>query len=143
MGLLPWLLPLLAVAIVAAGAWVGLSAPAQALIPVDYDRDDEGLIEVSNLAQLNAIRWDLHGDGAADAADDDVPYASAFPYAGSDMGCPSAGCTGYELNADLDFDTNGDGEADPDDDYWNDGVGWVPIGNFPNPFFGTFDGMTT
>ena len=29
----------------------------------DYDRDDDGLIEVANLAQLNAIRWDLDGDG--------------------------------------------------------------------------------
>ena len=25
----------------------------------DYDTDNDGLIDVSNLAQLNAIRWDL------------------------------------------------------------------------------------
>ena len=29
----------------------------------DYDLDDDGLIEVGNLAQLNAVRWDLDGDG--------------------------------------------------------------------------------
>ena len=31
--------------------------------PVDYDADDNDLIEVATLAQLNAIRWDLNGDG--------------------------------------------------------------------------------
>ena len=38
------------------------------------------------------------------------------------------GCDGYELAADLDFDTNGNGRADAGDDYWNDGSGWMPIG---------------
>ena len=28
-----------------------------------YDADGDGLIEVSNLEQLNAIRYDLDGDG--------------------------------------------------------------------------------
>ena len=141
-GLLTWLLPLLAVAIlVAAGAWVGLSAPVQAQGTVDYDADDDGLIEVSNLAQLNAIRWDLDGDGSTS----DTGYASAFPGALSGMGCLSAGCTGYELDADLDFDINGSGDADSGDDYWNDGAGWDPIGTFvPDDdslnFGATFDG---
>ena len=136
-GLLPWLLPLLAVAIVAAGlGWAGLSAPAQAQGTVDYDADDDGLIEVSNLAQLNAIRWDLDGDGSTT----DTGYASAFPNPVSGMGCPSAGCTGYELEVDPDFDTNGNGEADSGDDYWNDGSGWVPIGTQSTRFSTTFDG---
>ena len=88
-GLLPWLLPLLAVAVlVAVGAWVGLSAPVQAQETVDYDADDDGLIEVSSLAQLNAIRWDLDGDGSTT----DTGYAAAFPNAVTGMGCPSAGC---------------------------------------------------
>ena len=30
----------------------------------DYDTDNDGLIEVANLAQLNAVRWGLGGDGA-------------------------------------------------------------------------------
>ena len=135
--LLPRLPLLLAVAIVAGGVvWASLSAPVQALVPLDYDRDNDGLIEVSNLAQLNAIRWDVDGNGSTD----DSGYASAFPYAASDMGCPSAGCTGYELNVDLDFDTNGNGRADSGDAYWNDGAGWVPIGDFFKPFIATFDG---
>ena len=103
---------------------------------LDYDADDDGLIEVSSLAQLNAIRWDLDGDGSTT----DTSYASAFPNPVSGMGCPSAGCTGYELDADLDFDTNGNGEADSGDDHWNDGSGWAPIGTQSSSFSTTFDG---
>ena len=40
----------------------------------DYDSDDDGLIEVADLAQLNAIRWDVDGDGGADD-----PTASTDP----------------------------------------------------------------
>ena len=90
------------------------------------------------LAQLNAIRWDLDGDGST--TDTESGYAAAFPDAVSGMGCPSAGCTGYELDVDLDFDTNDNGEADSDDDYWNDGAGWEPIGGDSNFFIATFDG---
>ena len=32
---------------------------------VDYDTDDDGLIEISNLAQLDAVRYDLSGDGVS------------------------------------------------------------------------------
>ena len=106
--------------------------------PVDYDADDDGLIEVSSLAQLNAIRWDLDGDGSA--ADTDTAYAAVFPNPGSGMGCPATGCTGYELVADLDFDTDGDGSVDSDDDYWNDFAGWGPVGTQSVPFGATFDG---
>ncbi len=105
----------------------------------DYDIDDDGLIEVCNLAQLNAIRWDLNGDGAADVYPPDkdgatghdpdgaAKLAAAFPNAATGMGCPTGGCTGYELSADLDFDTNANGRADPGDDYWNNGLGWHPL----------------
>ena len=90
----------------------------------DYDADDDCLIEVSSLAQLNAIRWDLDGDG-----DSDTPaYAEAFPSAMDSMGCPDDGCNGFELTDNLDFDTDGDGSEDSDDDYWNAGVGWQPLG---------------
>ena len=103
---------------------------------MDYDADDDGLIEVASLAQLNAIRWDLDGDGVASEAG----HAAAFPDAGSDMGCPAAGCTGYELTADLDFDTDGSGEADAGDTYWNDGDGWEPLGDGTTSFTATFHG---
>ena len=106
---------------------------------VDYDSNDDRLIEISNLAQLNAIRWDLNGDGAVAAADQ-ANYTAAFPNAATGMGCPDGSdadanpdpCLGYELKADLTFDTNGDGSitaADSAGLYWNNGAGWTPIGD--------------
>ena len=98
--------------------------PAAAQTTVDYDDDDDGLIDVTTLAQLNAIRHDLNGNGDATHAD----YVAAFPNritaAGTRMGCPSGTCTGYELRADLDFDTDDDGDVDSNDDY----PSWTPIG---------------
>ena len=103
----------------------------------DYDADKDGLIEVSNLAQLAAIRADLDGDGVSPAP----AYAAAFPDAMPGMGCPDDdGCIGYELAADLDFDSNGNGEADAGDAYWNDGAGWIPIGDSRHKFTADFDG---
>ena len=132
-GLFPWLLPLLTVAVlVAVGMWVGLSAPVQAQGTEDYDADDDGLIEVSSLAQLNAIRWDLDGDGVSDTPG----YAGAFPSAMDSMGCPDDGCNGFELTDNLDFDTDGDGSVDSDDDYRNAGAGWQPLGT-PRTSFDT------
>ena len=96
----------------------------------DYDRDDDFLIEVSTLAQLDAIRYDLDGDGAADVPSDWPFYFAAFTQAALDMGC-RAGCIGYELAADLDFDTDGSGGANDGDTYWNGGDGWEPIGDGP------------
>ncbi len=115
------------------GAWTRVTT--KVVGPVyDYDKDDDGLIEISNLAQLNAIRWDLNGDGQADRSGDASDYGDAFPTFPkpdgiNDMGCPSpSGCTGYELITDLDFDENGDGIIDSlDATYWYDGAGWQPI----------------
>ena len=103
---------------------------------MDYDADDDGLIEVADLAQLNAIRWDLDGDGVAS----DAGYATAFPDAPADMGCPATGCTGYELMADLDLDTDGSGTVDAADAYWHEGAGWAPIGREGAAYRGDFDG---
>ena len=88
---------------------------------------------MSDVMQLNAIRWDLYGDGSP--ASNATGYNASFPNAVAGMGCPSADCTGYELTANLDFDTNGNGRADAGDVYWNDGQGWEPIGqSFDSPF---------
>ncbi len=112
----------------------------------DYDSDNDGLIEVDSLARLNAIRWDLDGSGAADAAEDDgaadeetaaeaaANYSAAFPNPAPGMGCPSTGCAGYELTKDLDFDADADGAA------YTKGQGWTPIGSRTNPYTATFDG---
>ena len=111
----------------------GLSAVQTVTVTVaagtrDYDTDDDGYIEISNLAQLDAMRYDRDGDGAADSAANWTSYyaTSAFAEGALGMGCPD-GCDGYELEADLDFDTNGSGAADAGDDYWDAGAGWFPF----------------
>ena len=81
----------------------------------------------------------LNGDGSAS----DAGYAAAFPVAASGMGCPSADCIGYELVADLDFDSDDSGEAGAGDGdaYWNGGAGWTPIGRGDgNGFSVVFEG---
>ncbi len=103
---------------------------------VEYDVDGDGLIEIGSLAQLNAVRWDLDGDGKSSNAG----YATAYPDAIGNMGCPASGCKGYELTADLDFDSDDSGEADASDDYWNGGSGWLPIGTRDAPFNASFHG---
>ncbi len=102
---------------------------------VDYDADDDNLIDVATLAQLNAIRWD--NDGGGWTGGDFPEYLAAFPDALSGMGCPN-GCKGYELVADLDFDTNGNGHGDFSDFYG--GSGWTPIGGDSDEYTAEFHG---
>ena len=107
---------------------------------VDYDIDDDGLVEIATLAQLDAVRHDLDGD-ARPTFDGSAAWFAAFADGAEGLGCRSrGGCTGYELAADLDFDTNGDGVADAGDAYWNGGAGWAPLGDPVTPFTGTFEG---
>ena len=112
-----------------------------------YDSDGDGLIDIGSLAQLNAIRWDLDSDGAVDNGAYAAAYAHAFPNAVAGMGCPTTAddaddndCIGYELMADLNFDTNGDGTVDAADNYWHDEEGWIPIGSSGNEFVAMFEG---
>ena len=117
------------------GSW---SDSATATPIADYDSDDDGLIEVNTLAQLNAIRWDLDGNGSV-ASGDQSNYSAAFSNAVAGMGCDfdhdkdintANRCVGYEMIADLDFDTDGDDDVDEMDAegaYWNGGTGWQPI----------------
>ena len=91
----------------------------------DHDRNDNNLIEVSNLAQLNSIRYDSAGVGTPSNA-----ASRAFRSPAYNMGCATK-CQGYELTADLYLDTNRNRRADSRDAYWNDGAGWEPIGNGP------------
>jgi len=92
----------------------------------DYDMDDDGLIEINDLADLDEIRNNLDGS---------TLY-------GSNAGCPEVGCDGFELTTDLDFDTNADGLMDEQDTYWNDGLGWNPIKKVPegNSFSAVLEG---
>ena len=116
----------------------------------DYDVDNNGLIEIRTLAQLNAVRYDLNGNGKRDSvsASDWATYTTAFLNAASDMGCQltdhdsdtatpqQPACTGYELMMDLNFDTDRDGDVDSSDTYPD----WTPIGTDVNPFNATFKG---
>ena len=106
----------------------GIDSTVRAQTPVDYDMDDDGLIEVTTVAQLNAIRWDLNGDGDVDPSGDATLYSEAFPTAMASMGC-ATGCTGYELTANLDLEGAGDSFT-----------GWEPIGGMSGAFTATFDG---
>ena len=112
-----------------------LAATGASAQTIDYDANDNGLIDVDSLVQLNAIRWDLNGNGAADNAGDATNYGNAFPTPATGMGCPGTGCIGYELRRNLDFDTDGDGDVDSSDpgSYTNFG----PIGG---TFTATFRG---
>ena len=101
---------------------------------IDYDTDDDGLIEIATAAQLNALRWDADGDGAVGAADQ-ANYARAFPDPVPGMGCPDGDdadtdpdpCRGYEIGPapsrtalDIDLDVAP----------YNQGEGWVPIPSY-------------
>ena len=104
----------------------------------DYDTDNDNLIDVNTLAQLDAIRYDLNGNGVVDGTNWQT-YYDAFEEAAESMGCPDR-CIGYELRGDLDFDTDGDGDVDSDDTYWNGGDGWEPIGDSSDPYTAIFEG---
>ena len=105
--------------------------------------------------QLNAIRYDLNGNGKQDSvsASDWTNYTTAFSNAATGMGCKLTDhdgdsqtanqptCVGYELTASLDFDTNGDGSVTTSGDtYWNNGAGWSQIGTLFNRYSTTFKG---
>ncbi len=105
---------------------------------IDYDGNNNNLIDVNSLAQLNAMRYDLDGDGLSSAGAGAVTYLAAFPGVSTAMGCPD-GCAGYELTANLDFDTGNDGDR-TNDDYYNGGAGWVPIGTDRAPISSTLQG---
>ena len=120
----------------AAPAAVSAAVPAQAT--VDYDSDNDNLIEIAGHAQLHAINHDLDGNGSPTSGGA-TAYATAFPNAASNMGCAST-CEGYELTADIDLDTDGGGSPDSNDAYWNSGAGWDPIGDFNNRYTGVLHG---
>ena len=70
----------------------------------DYDADDDGLIEITAIAQIAELSYDADGDGVPTASGV-ARYAAVFPNAQDGMGCPDSGCVGYELTADLSFDS--------------------------------------
>ena len=103
-----------------------------------YDTDNDGLIEVSTLEQLDAVRYDGNGDGRVDSESSEA-YFAAFPVEGEERVCRH-NCEGYELVRSLDFkdaDSYASGEVNTK---WTTGNGWLPIGREDNRFNTTFDG---
>ena len=120
------------------------------VIGEDKDENDNGLIEVSSLEQLDAIRYDLDGDGTPSGTTmEQAAYRTAFGLSGAGTAAScTGGCEGYELMNNLDFeDADGDGAAD-DKSIWAEGAaaagvpdavadGWVLISG---RFTATFEG---
>ena len=102
---------------------------------VDVDVDDDGLIEICDLEDLNAVRYVPDGSGYRAS-----PTAPLF-----NRGCAEDAegndgvCRGYELTRNLNF---GDAEsylAGGINREWNEGLGWQPIGTGASPFSGYFE----
>ena len=132
-------------------AWMLLAAPpAGAQTIIDYDSDDDGLIEITTMDQFYIFRIDWNGDGGVPTGDADLwaLWQAAFPNGDpSDlpgrgptwMGCPAnqdgnPQCRGYELMTDLDFDFNGDGMVDATD-YDTDGSGTTDADDADNVYW--------
>ncbi len=120
---------------------------------VDVDDDNDGLIEIATLTELHNIRYNLSGtsyDTDEDDAADNTGTTAGAPTAATgncetpvDGSAPSIYLCGYELAADLDFDTDGNGtwvdnngtytldSTDNNSVYFpieNGNGGWQPIG---------------
>ena len=81
------------------------------IVAENIDKDDDGLIEINNVMQLNAIRHRLDGTAYKESEITPEIYCSKV-------------CNGYELVADLDLA----------------GIDWQPIGDSDNPFNSIFKG---
>ena len=97
----------------------------------DIDIDSDGLIEISTIAQLNSIRYQLDGAGYKVSSTGELDQS----------GCPvilyeesyQRRCSGYELTQDLDFNDA--------DEYLDGTLGWLPIGGESSQSFrGIFEG---
>ena len=105
-----------------------------------YDSDGDRLIEISNLEQLNAVRYDLSdGNGRPDDSDDARAYRAAFPTSAGESVCDRA-CRGYELTSSLDFNSPDSYSAGAVDPEWNGGDGWLPINDNSSGLNAEFEG---
>ncbi len=133
-----WLAMCCVIVVLAAAQALGTQGGAgivNAQAPVDYDLNDDGLIEVTYLEQLDAIRWDPQGDGHVDDGYAGDAYESAFPNAEDGMGCYEP-CVGYELTRNLDFDNPRSYASGSVNREWTHEAGWLPIDGFSAVFVG-------
>ena len=92
------------------------------------DANGDGLVDIDYLEDLDAIRYQLDGSG----------YRENVGSAKISSGCPNAGCRGYELLRDLDFNDAGSyRNAAANMHRWTGAGIWFPIGG---TFTGTFKG---
>ncbi len=103
-----------------------------------YDADGDGLIDVSNLEQLHAIRHDLNGDGIPDRDSGYSEYYNAFPIGATEAVCND--CIGYELTRSLGFNKADSYASGVVNTRWTVGSGWEPVGNSEDAFLAIFDG---
>ena len=103
-----------------------------------YDADGDGLIEISNLEQLNAVRYDLNGDGTLDWASGYSGYYDAFPIGATEAVCHN--CNGFELTRSLNFKEADSYASGAVNTQWTVGSGWEPTGNSEARFLAIFDG---
>ena len=90
----------------------------------NYDKDADGLIEVSNLEQLAAMGMDGTGNGRPDYPAVRKLFYAAFPIMDNEEVCDF--CFGYELTRSLDFadpSSYATGVVNAD---WRSGIGWQP-----------------
>ena len=85
-GLRTYLLAFLTVVLVSAMT-ISFSTVLSQSVNGKYDSDGDGLIEVEYLEQLDAIRYDLDGDGKADDDSGIDAYAAAYPVTGEEAVC--------------------------------------------------------
>ena len=92
------------------------ATPTATPAPIDYDSDNDGLIDIGYPDQLNAMRHDPDGNGSVPRLDSEGKvreeyneYTAAFPNPADRMGCPEPTdatkppCKGYELVDDIDL----------------------------------------
>ena len=92
---------------------------------LDIDKDNDGLIEICDLEGLDAMRHQLDGTG----------YRTTAGATVITTGCPSTGCTGYELTNSLDFMAASSYRSGSRNTAWTMGAGWQPIGTSSAVFF--------
>ena len=95
----------------------------------DIDTDDNGLIEINDLEGLDAMRHQLDGSG----------YRQNETVDKITTGCPTEGCTGYELTRSLDFEQGASYRSGIIRTAWTTGLGWQPIGTLETPFDASFN----
>ena len=109
--------------------------------------DDPALINITTLEQLDAMRYDMDGDGVVDdnrgdpaTSEEQSAYDAALTAYAAVFGTSSCSgnCTGYELMANLDFAGTKWAENATGPDAVAEG--WVPIGDFSNRFTAVFEG---